>query len=73
MKALTLIPKKIKKTYDINRTKDGLNIHQPFYINIDFDEMFRIEESEICIDVINEKCWITFYKSLSKPHIAIFS
>jgi len=72
MKALTLIPKKVKKTYDIERTKTGLNIHQPVYVNVNFDERFRIEEDKVSIEIINERCWITLYKSLSKPHITIF-
>jgi len=72
MKALTLIPKKIKDIHLIQKTKDGLAIHKPAYVNIDFDEGFEIEKRENCIIISNKKCLVTLWRVGYGLHITIF-
>ena len=72
MKAMTLIPKKIKQKYDIKKHENKISVHKPAYINIDFDERFRIEDNGIALDIINSKCHISLWKKTFMMHITIF-
>ena len=72
MKAMTLIPKKIKQKYGIEEYEDKISVHKPAYVNIDFDEEFRIENDSIAIDIINSKCHISLWKKTFMMHITIF-
>ena len=72
MKAMTLIPKKIKQKYDIKKHENKISVHKPAYINIDFDERFRIEDNGIALDIINSKCHISLWKKTFMMHVTIF-
>lgn len=72
MKALTLIPKKIKKDYEITRRNNAINIHTPVYVNIDFDKSFEISQGLCTLSISNDKCVVSLWKSVYKMHITIF-
>jgi len=72
MKAMTLISREIKKNYGIDRNKQGLHIHKPAYINIDFDEMFEIKEDKYCFTIQNKRCIVSLFKGSIRLHITIF-
>ena len=72
MKALTLIPKKIKDTYQIEKYKNSLKVYKPAYVNIDFDENFRIRKNEINISIENKKCIVTLWRKIIRQHITLY-
>ena len=73
MKALTLLPKDIKRRYSINRTSDTIHLHTFGYINIDIDDEFKISETEKCWEIRNSKVWVTLWKNSKIRHIAVLS
>ena len=73
MKALTLLPTKIKKDYHIIRRKDRIAVHRPAYVNIDFDESFSVDSNEITCHISNSKVNVTLWRNQHFMHVAIFS
>ena len=72
MKILTLIPKKIKETYQIEKRKNCMEVHSPAYINIQFDKEFRITQNEETINFKNSKCCVSVWKKRKIQHITIY-
>ncbi len=72
MKALTLIPKKVKETYHVQKCKNCIEIHLPMYVNIDFDERFEITKNEYEIRIRNKQCAVSLYLYKKYVHITIF-
>jgi len=72
MKAMTLIPKKIKQKYDIKKHENKISVHKPAYVNIDFDERFEIINGKISVEIKNSKCHISLWKKTFMMHITIF-
>ena len=72
MKALTLIPKKIKETYQIVKWSGNLSIHTPCYVNINFDKRFKITKDEREIIIRNSKCVVCLSLKKKWIHITIF-
>ncbi len=72
MKALTLIPKKVKETYHILRRKDCIEVHFPVYVNIDFNERFEIIKNEYEIRIRNNQCAVSLCLYKTYVHITIF-
>ncbi len=72
MKVLTLIPKKIKETYQIYKRKDCIEVHFPAYVNIQFDKEFKITQNKETIAIINDKCCVTLWKKIKEQHITIY-
>ena len=72
MKTLSLIPKKVKETYQICKRKDCISVHSPTYVNIDFDKKFRITRTDFTIDIQNDKCIVSLYLRFKNVHITIF-
>jgi len=72
MKVLSLIPKKVQKTYDIERDKNCIEIHSPVYVNIDFDDSFRIEKDYYTVSIKNSKCVVSLYLNTFNVHITIY-
>jgi hypothetical protein len=72
MKALTLIPKNIKKEYKISKYKNGIDISSPVYININFDDRFEIVNNSITVKIRNNRCSITLWKKTFLMHVTIF-
>jgi hypothetical protein len=72
MKALTKLPEKVKYKYRIKRTKRGLSIHQPAYVNVDFDEGFYIDTNGITCHIVNSKVSVTLWRHVEFMHVAIF-
>ena len=72
MKALTLIPKQIKKDYGITKYKDAITITNPAFVNIDFDDRFEIANSEITVDIKNSKCIVSLWKKTFMMHVTIY-
>jgi acetate kinase len=72
MKAMTLIPEKVKKDYRIRRTEHGISIHHPAYVNVDFDKDFHIDFNEITCHVGNGKVQVTLWRRCEFMHVAIF-
>ncbi len=72
MKALTLIPKKVKETYQIVKWDGNLSIHDPCYVNINFDKRFKITKDEHEIIIRNGKCVVCLSLNTKWMHITIF-
>lgn len=72
MKALSLIPKKIKEMYNIEREKDGIKVHCPAFVNIDFDKNFKVFQDESSIVIKNSKCVVSLWKKQFIQHITIY-
>ncbi len=72
MRALTLIPKEVKKTYHVRKRKDCLEVHLPVYVHIDFDERFEITKHNTEIKIRNDKCVVCLYLYKTYIHITIF-
>ena len=72
MKALTLIPKNVKKEYKIGKYKNGIDISSPVYINIDFDDRFEIINSSVVVRIKNNRCSITLWKGTKIIHVTIY-
>ena len=72
MKALSLIPKKVKETYHVRKRKDCIEVHSPIYVNIDFDERFEITKHKDEIKIRNDKCVVCLYLYIEYIHITIF-
>ena len=72
MKALSLIPKKIKETYQIEKRKNCIEVHSPAYINIQFDKDFRIVKDGVTITIKNSKCCVSLWVERKILHIAIY-
>lgn len=73
MKALSLLPKEIKKAYDIKRIANQINIHDPAYINVDMDSRFRIETDGITYSVANSKVKVNLWIDCKIMHTTVFS
>ena len=72
MEILTLIPKNVKETYQIDKHKDCISVHSPVYVNIDFDKEFKITRRDYTIDIQNDKCIVSLYLGHKNIHITIF-
>lgn len=72
MKALTLIPKKVREMYHIRKSKDCLDIHSPIYVNINFDEKFSIKTSKNSVDIGNDKCIVILFRKTKLMNITIY-
>jgi len=73
MKAMTLIPKKVKKMYDIVKWQNSdISVNSPAYVSIYFDECFRIIETKMEIKIQNSKCIVCLYKDIKNMHITIY-
>lgn len=72
MKALTLLPKKIKETYHITKDEKHIHINSPAYINIEFDERFRIEKNEITYSIANSKVCVALWIETKNMHVTVF-
>jgi len=72
MKAMTLIPKEIKKTYQIEKYENAITIDHPAYINIDIDDKFEIKNGRATVDIINSKCHVSLWKKTFLMHITIY-
>jgi len=72
MKALTLIPKEVKKTYRIEKCKNVIFIHQPVCVNIEMDEEFEIFEHGLTVAIKNSKCIVNLWKEGRIQHITIY-
>ena len=72
MKALILIPKKIKKDYLIRRYEDHVAVNSPTYININFDNGFEITNGKITVDIKNNKCIVYLWKKVFNMHVTIY-
>jgi len=69
---MTLIPKKIKQKYDIEKYENKIVIHKPACVNIDFDEEFRIENDSVALGITNSKCHISLWKKTFMMHVTIY-
>ena len=72
MKALTLIPKQIKKDYGIKKYKEGLDVNSPSYVNIDFDDRFEIRDNGVTVGIKNRKCIVNLWKDTKMMHVTIY-
>ena len=72
MRALTLIPKKVRETYQIFKNDDNLSINDPCFVHIDFDETFKITQDKYTINIENDKCLVSLYLYKKYVHITIF-
>jgi hypothetical protein len=72
MKAMTLIPKKIKQKYNIHKHKNSISVHNPAFVNIDFDERFKIVNGKITLDIENSKCVVNLWKKVKYMSITIY-
>ncbi len=72
MKALTLIPKKVRDTYQITRQDDCLSINDPCFVHIDFDKEFKIINTISTISIKNDKCIVFLNLHYKYVHITIF-
>ena len=72
MKVLTLIPKKVKETYHIVKWDGNLSIHDPCYVNINFDKRFKISKSKSKIMIRNDRCDVCLSLHTKYVHITIF-
>jgi len=72
MKALTLLPKKIKEMYRISRDENGINVHSPSYINIPFDERFNVETNVVTSTIQNSKVSVALWKNTFLMHVTVF-
>ena len=72
MKVLSLIPKKVQKTYQIKKWETNLSINHPCYVNIEFDKYFKITKTETEIRIQNYKCAVTLYLKTLYVHITIY-
>lgn len=72
MKALTLLPRDIKRKYDIERTDDTIHLYTFGYINIDIDDEFTISETESCWNIKNSKVIVSLWKGRNIRHITVY-
>jgi len=72
MKALTLIPKQVKKDYGIKKYKEGLDVNSPSYVNIDFDERFNVKKTPCTISIQNSKCIVNLFRNTKMMHVTIY-
>lgn len=72
MKSLTLIPKKVKETYQIVKWVGNLSINDPCYVNINFDKRFKIIKNEREIIIRNDRCVVCLSLNNKNVHITIF-
>ena len=72
MKALTLLPKKIKETYTIVKRKKCIEVHSPAYINIEFDDRFRISTNGITFTIENSKVCVILWIDRVIMHTTVF-
>ncbi len=73
MKALTLLPKKIKKMYLIHREKDCIAVHNPAYININFDDNFKIYKSACTWVIQNDKVIVALWLKVKIMHVTVLN
>ena len=71
MKAISLIPKKVIKTYNIREWDTELSINHPCYVNIRFDDRFNITIEQESVRIGNDKCVVTLYTNRKFVHITI--
>ena len=72
MKTLSLIPKKVKETYQIEKRKDCIEVHSPAYVNIQFDKEFEIVKDGTTIIIKNSKCCVSLWIEIKIQHITIY-
>ena len=72
MKALTLIPKQIKKDYGIIKYEDSIAINYPAYVTVDFDNNFEIINGNLSVDIKNSKCIVCLWKRTFNMHVTIY-
>jgi len=72
MKALTLIPKQIKKDYLIRRYEDCITVNSPAFVNINFDDHFKIEEMPDVISIENNICKVQLFRNTKMMHVTIY-
>ena len=72
MKTLSLIPKKVRNTYQIMKRSGSIEVHTPCYVNIDFDEDFKIVNTGTTIDIKNDKCIVSVWKDVKNMHVTIY-
>ena len=72
MKTLSLIPKKVKETYQIDKHKNSIDVHSPAYVNIEFDERFKVFQDNSTFMIKNNKCIVNLWKKSKKMHITIY-
>ena len=51
--------------------EDFLSIHDPVYINIDYDNRFKVADGEFCFNIRNDKVSVSVFKS-GYIHITVF-
>ncbi len=72
MKSLSLIPKEVRETYQIVKWDSNLSIHDPCYVNINFDKRFKITKDEYDIIIRNDRCVVCLSLYKKYVHITIF-
>jgi len=72
MKALTLLPKKIKETYTIVKRKECIEVHSPAYINIEFDDEFRISTNGTAYSIQNSKVCVHLWIDIINMHTTVY-
>ena len=72
MKVISLIPKKVRQTYQITKHDNSVSISNPAFINIRFDESFKIINGKITLDIKNDKCIVFLWKDLKIMSITIY-
>ena len=72
MKVLTLIPNQIKKDYLIRRYEDCITVNSPAFVNINFDDHFKINKTTDAISIQNNKCRVQLFISTKMMHVTIY-
>ena len=72
MKTISLIPKKVKETYEIEKRKNCIEVHSPAYVNIEFDKDFGIVKDKTIITIKNSKCCVSLWLERKIQHITIY-
>jgi hypothetical protein len=70
------IPEGITNRYGLERDEKCIHVHaiqQRFYINIDFDDQFKVEESEYVIDLVNNKICVSLWKERNIIHVTVYN
>ena len=72
MKALSLIPKKVKEIYQIYKHENCIEVHSPSYVNINFDERFKVSQDSSTFMIQNDKCIVNLWKKSKRMHVTIY-
>ncbi len=66
------IPKDIIEMHSIYFYGGHLSINSPVYINIQFDDMFKIEENTNEVSIRNSLINVTLWKDMKYMHITVY-